>query len=412
MNSLYVVGLGPGSKDYILPAAKELVNSCDVLIGGKRNLELFELAGKESLEVGNNLDDILAYIKDNINSRKIAVLVTGDPGLYSLTAYLNKNLHGIRLEIIPGISSLQYLCCKLNMSSEDIAVTSLHGREQKNFISLVRENRKLAVFAGGGNSPGDICRRLLNNHITDVRVTVGENLSYPNERIVSASPAEILEMSFSSLCLMIIENEKSSDTRTGVWPYLYSGIPDELFIRGDVPMTKEEVRTVSVSKLRLHKDSVVVDIGAGTGSVSVECGLRCRHGKVYAVEKNPEAIALISENITKFGVSNVEVLHGMAPEALTGIDSPDRVFIGGSCGSIQGILDWVKGHAKPVRVVANAVTLENVFELIKGFEDKGFSNLEVVNIAAARGRSVGGKHLMQALNPVYIISCDWGQTLT
>jgi precorrin-6Y C5,15-methyltransferase (decarboxylating) CbiT subunit len=231
-------------------------------------------------------------------------------------------------------------------------------------------------------------------------------------------------MEFNSLSVMLIENGQSTG-RSGsagghaaveretagehaaVWDYATAGIPDDLFIRGDVPMTKEEVRSVTVSKLRLREDSVLYDIGAGTGSVSIECGLRMKHGWIYAIEKEKDALELIRKNIDRFGTENVTVVEGEAPEALDGLPEADRVFIGGSGGSMEGILDRVSGTgSRPLRVVVNAVVLENAYAAMEGLRKRGFHSLDVVCMSVSRGKPVGGGHLMQALNPVYIISAE------
>ncbi|MCL6558402.1 MAG: precorrin-6y C5,15-methyltransferase (decarboxylating) subunit CbiE, partial [Firmicutes bacterium] len=284
MRKLYLVGIGPGGRDYVTPAAEKIISGCDVLIGGKRNLEAFRDLDKEKLAIGGNLEDVCDYINKNIESRSIAVIATGDPGLYSIMGFLGERLKGIEMEVVPGISSLQYLCSRLKISWDDIAITSLHGREQPDFIEMVRKNEKVAVFTGGESGPESVCRKLLREGMANVTVTVGENLSYPDERIVSGTPEEISRMSFGSLSVMIVRHGEESLGKAGCWEYAGSGIPDSLFVQGSLPMTKEEIRAVSVSKLRLKEDYVVYDIGAGTGSVAVECALRCGRGKVFAVE--------------------------------------------------------------------------------------------------------------------------------
>ncbi|MCX7711629.1 MAG: precorrin-6y C5,15-methyltransferase (decarboxylating) subunit CbiE [Clostridia bacterium] len=406
MKKLYIVGIGPGAEGYILPEAKRSIEESDVLIGGKRNLEIFKELNKEKIWIGNNLEEICQYILGNLETKSIAVVVTGDPGLYSILGFLKERLTGVPFEVIPGVSSLQYLCCKKKTNWNDLYITSLHGREQADFIDIIKSHPKVAVFTGGEAKPGKVCKKLIENGICDVQIAVGENLSYGNERIVSGPAEEIGQMDFEDLSIMLIEHGSIPVKTSGTWEYKNSSISDELFTRGNVPMTKEEVRAVSISKLRLKENCIVFDIGAGTGSVAVECALRCAKGKVYAVEKNREAIELIHENSIRFGSINLEVVEGEAPVVLTGLPEPDRVFIGGSSGNMESILEWVKSLSKAVRVVINAVTPESVYEALKGLEENNFLDIELVNISVSRGKKLGGKHLMQALNPVYIISAE------
>lgn len=421
-NKLYVLGVGPGSKELITPLAMKHIEGSDVLIGGKRNLEIFQEMNKEKLEIGGNLEPIYDYIKDNVKSKKISVLVSGDTGIYSILEYLKKKFSAsdeVELEVVPGISSLQYLCSKIKLNWNDIIITSIHGREQEDLIDIIQRNTKVAIFTGGKSRPERVCKMLLDNGLEDVKVYIGENLSYKDEKIVSSKPKELVEMSFDSLSIMIVENSKiviSKSTKedefstqiahTKVNHQSHHSIPDSEFIRGKVPMTKEEVRVISLSKLKLSDNSVVYDIGAGTGSVSIECALACKQGMVYAVEKETDAVELIKQNRTKFEVDNLNIIEGYAPEAVYGKTAPDRVFIGGSGGNMEDIFNWICSYPNEIRVVVNTVTVESTFESIKAFETKGFKNVEVVQAAISKGKPVGGKHLMQAMNPVYIISGD------
>lgn len=408
-NKLCIIGIGPGDKELILPAAIRKIEQCDVLIGGKRNLELFNHLEMDKLVVGNNLDDICLYISDNIAEKKIVVVVTGDTGIFSILEYLKGRLDSMEFEVIPGISSLQYLCSRLMLNWNDARILSLHGREQHDWIEVVKSSNKTIIFTGGRNKPDRVCRELIKNNITDAKVTVGQNLSYPDEKIITGSPGEIEKLSFEDLSVMIIQHDKNFQRILGEWDFVTSGIPDSMFLRGDVPMTKEEVRSISLSKLRLKSDSIVFDLGAGTGSVSIECALCCRLGQIYAIEKNAEGVELIEKNANKFGTRNITVIHGDAPGVLEGLPEPDRVFIGGTGGNMGDILDYIKKINRRVRLVINTVTLESTYEAMEGLQGKGFENIEIVNIAVSRGKSAGGKHLMQSLNPVYIISADKGE---
>lgn len=405
--SINIVGIGPGDAGYILPLAKEKIESSDVLIGGKRNLELFSHLDKKEVIVGNNLDYICRFIVEHGANRTITVLASGDPGIYSITEYIKSQIPGIELFVVPGISSFQYLCGKLGISWHDIRIASLHGRREDIF-DIIRKNNKVVIFTGGTVRPQNICESMIEEGILDVSITVGENLSYKNERIVTGTLQKISEMSFESLSIMLVQNEDTVDSKNKAWNYTTPGIPDSMFIRGDTPMTKEEVRAVTISKLKLSKSDTVYDIGAGTGSVSVECSFCCPFGKILSIEREEDAILLIKKNVNKFGLKNVTVVKGEAPSVLKGLPPPDRVFIGGSAGRMEELLEWVKSHERPVRVVINSVTVESVYEALKGMENKGFSNIDVINMSVSRGRLAGGKHLMQAMNPVFIISGEYG----
>lgn len=185
------------------------------------------------------------------------------------------------------------------------------------------------------------------------------------------------------------------------------GINDDLFIRGKVPMTKEEVRIVTLCKAKIAKDSVILDVGAGTGSLSVEAALMAPKGKVYAVEKKAEAVSLIKQNAEKFNVADqIKIIEGSAPDALTGIDEYDVVFIGGSGGSLEEILDVVSAHIKPGgRIVANAITLQNADAVIKYMRNNDMYEYESILLQSSRLRKAGPYDMMIGMNPVFIITC-------
>ncbi|MDA8064893.1 MAG: precorrin-6Y C5,15-methyltransferase (decarboxylating) subunit CbiT [Thermaerobacter sp.] len=192
------------------------------------------------------------------------------------------------------------------------------------------------------------------------------------------------------------------------WPFAVPGIPDAWFERGNVPMTKEEVRTVALAKARLLPDGVVWDVGAGTGSLSVEAALRCRQGRVFAIERDAEAQALLAANARRFGVGNVELVAGEAPEALTGLPAPDRVLLGGSGDRLDSILQAVRERLRPEgRVVVLAVSLRTQGDAFRLLGELGFK-WEASLVQVARSRPLGGQHLWQGLNPVAVFVGEVG----
>ncbi len=192
------------------------------------------------------------------------------------------------------------------------------------------------------------------------------------------------------------------------WPYSTPGIPDDAFIRGKVPMTKEEVRCVTLSKLRLQADHMVVDVGAGTGSIAIEAARLCPRGRVYAIERNAEALALIEQNRRRLGVE-LHILPGEAVERLAALERFDRVVIGGSGGTLDEILRLCDGRLTAGgRMVINAITIETAYRAIEALKTLAYNELDVVSLSVARGRFVGGSTLMEGLNPVYVISASKG----
>jgi precorrin-6Y C5,15-methyltransferase (decarboxylating) len=200
---------------------------------------------------------------------------------------------------------------------------------------------------------------------------------------------------------MMIFNDQPLDEN--IFPH---GFPDELFIRGDVPMTKQEVRAVSLSKLQLAAADIVYDIGAGTGSVSVEAALKVRKGMVWALEKDPGAVEIIEKNKKKFGAANMKIMQTAAPAGLETLPSPDKVFIGGSGGNLKEILNLLYRKNPEARIVINAVTLETLNQAVDYYRTRPAYDLEIVHIIVAKARSLGGLHLMTGQNPVYILTAS------
>ena len=206
------------------------------------------------------------------------------------------------------------------------------------------------------------------------------------------------ELETDPLSVMLLENPRAEDH------IVTHGIPDGEFIRAKVPMTKEEVRSVSLSKLRLTKNAVVYDIGAGTGSVSVEMARMASEGVVYAIERKEEAAALIEENKRKFACDNLTVIRGLAPECLKDLERPTHAFIGGSAGNMKEILETLLEKNPHIRIVMNAIALETTGEMLRLAKELDLADVDIVTVSAARAKELGNYHLMMGQNPVTIVS--------
>lgn len=187
------------------------------------------------------------------------------------------------------------------------------------------------------------------------------------------------------------------------WPYNTPGIPDHYFNRSQVPLTKEEVRVLTLAKARLGPGMTVYDIGSGTGSLAVEAARLVAPGQVLAVEVNPEACTLIRENVKRFGLDNVQVVAGRAPAALEGLPPPDRVFIGGSGGHLEEILRACHEALRPGGIIVlNAITVETLSAALAFGYQRGYQ-VEALAANLARLEPAGRYHIWRALNPVYIV---------
>lgn len=403
---LSLVGMGPGNPSLLTGEALAALEKSDVWIGAGRMLDI--AAAALSREKGKPVfscyekEKILRFLREHREYQRAAVLYSGDPGFYSGAKGTAALFSEFETEEISGISSPLYFLNKLGVPWEDVRLVSCHG-QQTDLLSLIREQKKVCALLGKRTQIGEISKKLIEAHMEHIKITVGERLSYPEERILSGSPEDMEGREFDTLSVALFENPSPLAKR--VW----AGIGDEAFLRGGAPMTKEEIRTLSLSKLRLREDSILYDVGAGTGSVSVEAALLCQRGQVYAIEKKPEAAALIGENRARFQAENLTVIQGEAPECLRDLPAPTHVFIGGSGGKLEAIVEAVREKNPGARFVANGVTLETMTALW-GLKERypEYEELEAVQVNVARSRLLGSYHFLKGENPVMIVSFGKG----
>lgn len=397
-----LIGTGMGNTGTLSIAGKETLESAGLVIGSGRLLETAKaVINAKDKEMFNayDADIIYNYIKENPQYKNIAIMLSGDTGFYSGAGRLYEKLQelpGYNIDIIPGISSAAYFAARLKINWQDIKLLSLHGRTQ-NVIAAIKSNEKTFILLGMKDSVAGLADICIKYGLKELVFHIGCNFGYSGEEIISGSPEDFTGfINKGFLYCAIIENPFAKEN------IVTHGIPDSQFIRGNVPMTKEEIREISVSKLHLAKDSVVYDIGAGTGSVAVECARMAYNGKVYAVEKNEEAIKLIEQNKILHGTDNLEIIKGEAPGILDGLEVPTHVFIGGSSGRLNQIIDIIFGKNGNARIVINAVTLETITEVQSIIKEKGLHG-DITCITVSKAKEAGNYHMMTGLNPVWII---------
>ena len=390
-----LVGIGPGGTGGMTGEVRQAIREADCLIGARRMLEAVRETGQTVCEAVAP-DDILRCIRERQGTRRFTVVLSGDTGFFSGARRLLPLLKDCETRVLPGLSSMQVLCARLGTSYEDVVPVSLHGRDV-DIVPDVARHRRVFALVGGPEGAAALCRALTAAGLGRVRVTVGERLGYPEERLTAGTAAELAERTFDPLSAVLIENENAR-------PFV-PGLPDDAFQRGEaVPMTKREVRCCALSHLALTAEAVCWDVGAGTGSVSIEMALLARKGRVYAVEKNENALALLAENRKKFHVSNLEIVPGRAPEACRELPAPTHVFIGGSTGGLRDIVTLVLEKNPNARLVLTAVTLESVAEMEWLVKEFHFADADITCLNVSRARELGAYHLMTAQNPVYLFT--------
>ena len=350
---VFLIGTGPGSESYLTGEAKKRLDKCDLIVGASRCVRQPFSAGVEKYPY-YLAADIVPKIKELLAEKKrgnIAILFSGDTGFYSAAEKLGAVLErrgNYTVEVIPGISSVGYFFAKIRRPWDHAKLFSMHG-QAANFALELKRSGSAFILGGGADFYETICGQLIDLGMQETKLFAGENLTLEDEQIFTSTPEEIKGRKAPSLAVLYAE-------WTGPRRPLSHGISDEAFTRGKVPMTKMEVRTVSVAKLELTENSVLYDVGAGTGSVSVECAGLSDSVKVYAIEKNPEAVELLHENCKKFALTNVKIIAGTAPEALEDLPAPTHVCIGGSGGQMEEVIALCLKKNPKTRFVVNLIT--------------------------------------------------------
>lgn len=401
-NKVHIIGIGPGGVSSIAPETLHIIDQAEMLFGGKRLLDMLTSAMGQRIIIRNNLAEISDLIGANLGQKTMAVLASGDPGFYGIARHLTSKLGKNNFEIIPNVSSMQLAFARVKESWDDATFLSVHSRPIEDIIETVRLSAKIGVFTDQKNNPAAISRILLAHGIDDCLAYVCEDLGEESERITETDLLGLSKMSFSPLNILILLKTRQKTTNV-----YRPGIPDEEFHqrrpKGGL-ITKLEVRAVSLAKMRLSPESMVWDIGAGSGAVSIEASLIAPNARIFAIERNEEDVAIIQKNIVKFGASQVKVVCALAPDALDNLPAPDVVFIGGNAGQMEGILDIAcRRLDHGGRIVINVVTLESMNIAIGGLQSRGFTT-EVTLINVSRSKNIATLTRLEALNPVFVIS--------
>ena len=408
-----LAGIGMGNPDCLTKEVERAIAEADILLGADRMIAGYQ--PKIEKMPYYTSEQIIPYLekmskvtvgRDDI---KTVILFSGDTGFYSgcqkLYDALLRAVNDGRLQadvtVMPGISSVAYLAACMGENYQDAVICSMHGKELPDLAKKIRKGKRLFLLMSGLKDVHKLGKLLLNAGLTECTVTAGYQLSYPEQRIMELRPEECMQLQEDGLYICCIKN-LDPERKT-----LTHGRKDGEFIRDKVPMTKEEVREVSICKLKLYEGAVVYDIGSGTGSVAAEIAGLSDEIKVFAVEYKEEAVSLIAQNKEKFGLDNIEIVSGKAPDGLEELPVPTHAFIGGSSGRMKEILSALYQKNSQMRVVINAISMETICEIKEVLSAFPIQNEDVVQIQASRAKRVGTYHLMQAENPVWICSFDF-----
>ena len=391
-----LIGMGSGQPENLTLQGLAALRQADLILGARRLLAVLPAGCTENRAAAYRPDEVAELLQTS-GAENAVLVYSGDTGFYSGASAMMEKLEalGVRARVLPGLSSIQLLAAALGRPWQGWNLVSAHGRTCDP-VAECMQGRPTFFLTGGSEDPATLCAQLAAEGFGDVQGVVGQCLGTPEEKLFRGSVKELAAGRFNSLSVLLVEAVEGLPRRT-------PGLPDEAFERGDVPMTKQEVRAAVLAKLAVRPEDILWDVGAGTGSVSVELALAAPRGRVYAVECRPEGCALIKANREKFRTRNLVLVEGLAPAALSDLPAPDAVFIGGSKGSLAAIVDAVLDKNPDARICVSAIALETLSAAVAALTAKG-RTVQVSQIAVSRAKAMGGLHLMMAQNPIYLIT--------
>lgn len=391
-----LIGMGSGQPENLTLQGLAALRQADLILGARRLLAVLPAGCTENRAAAYRPDEVAELLQTS-GAENAVLVYSGDTGFYSGASSMMEKLEalGVRARVLPGLSSIQLLAAALGRPWQGWNLVSAHGRICDP-VAECMQGRPTFFLTGGSEDPATLCAQLTAEGFGDVQAVVGQCLGTPEEKLFRGSVKELAAGRFNSLSVLLVEAAE-------VLPRRAPGLPDEAFERGDVPMTKQEVRAAVLAKLAVRPEDILWDVGAGTGSVSVELALAAPRGRVYAVECRPEGCALIKANREKFRTRNLVLVEGLAPDALSDLPAPDAVFIGGSKGSLAAIVDAALDKNPDARICVSAIALETLSAAVAALTAKG-RTVQVSQIAVSRAKAVGGLHLMMAQNPIYLIT--------
>lgn len=391
-----LLALGGGTAATLTEQSKQLLLQAQCIVGASRLLQQLPDGCTQNCQAATKPQKILEALQA-ANCAQAAVVYSGDTGFYSgcrnLVPLLEENK--IPYAVYPGLSSVQLLAAALHRPWQDWTLVSAHG-VQCDAVSAVMQGNPAFFLTGGSLGVPQLCAQLTDAGLGELSVTVGENLSYPEQQIITGTAAEMAGRTFGPLCVLLAEAAPQMPQRAPGWP-------DAWFLRGNVPMTKRFVRAAVLAALGPKAGETVWDVGAGTGSVSVELAAAVRGGAVYAVECEEPAITLIQQNRRKFHAWNVRVAAGRASQVLEKLPAPDAVFVGGSKGEMEAILMAALAKNPAVRLCVSCIALETLETVLTVCRAHNLQP-QVTQLAVSDAQPMGRMHLLMAQNPVFLIT--------
>jgi len=401
MKPVSFIGMGLSPRD-LTETHLEMIHAADILVGGKRHLDAFSDTGALKKNITGNIGAVVEFIRRHMKDKTIVVLASGDPLFYGIGPVLIAAFGAENVMVYPNISSISGAFARIKESRHDAHVVSIHGDiREPELAKAFLSHDKIAVLTDPVKNPAWLAGFLIDHDLADFRMCVLEQLGTDTEQVAWYDPAQAVDEKFAQPNVVIL---KRTSTVPPVRRPIHIGMPDSWFVHQEGLITKSEVRAVTIAKLRLGSDHILWDLGAGSGSVSIEAAAFITRGNIFAVEQHPDRIEHIIQNKKRFGVDNLEIRQAVLPDGLEQLPHPDRIFIGGGGKVLEKIIETAAGYLKPDGVIViNTVLLSNIEAATAALRRLGFQT-DITQIQISRSRSMPWGERLNAFNPVWIIS--------
>jgi precorrin-6B C5,15-methyltransferase / cobalt-precorrin-6B C5,C15-methyltransferase len=415
---IYIIGVGSDGLAGLTARAQELLLSADLVLGSDGTLGRAPELPAERFRIGTDLQEVVRVLEANLGRKRMVVLASGDPMFYGVARYLCDRVGKDRFDVLPHVSSMQLAFARIKESWEEAYLTNLATHPLASVIDRIRTAETVGLFTSEQDDPPSIARELLARGLDYFRAYVCENLGGPDERVTQAELAEIRDLEFAPLNVMILKRKPGRPDHPsssapfaregeGAVRFRRFGNPDDAFAQSRPKsglITQAEVRALSLAQLDIHPGSIVWDVGAGSGSVAIEAAQLAEPGMVYAIEQDAADNHLIVTNAQRFGVTNLTAVHGTAPDILAGLPAPDAIFVGATGHEAAHVLEAATAALCPGgRLVVNVATLESL-SAIYGTLKRLAGPVHVLLVNIARGTEQLETLRFEAVNPTFLLS--------
>lgn len=404
---IHIVGIGDDGREGLSDSVQSLIRDADVLVGTARNLDVVGESAAEKIATGADLDELVASLT-RMEEKRIVVITTGDPLFYGVARYLCERMGKERFEVIPHVSTMQMAFARVKESWDEAYLANLSSVPLTRVIEKTRTAEKVGLFTHESVAPSDVAQALLDQQIDYFTAYVCENLGSPDERVTQGELTEIAGQDFALLnVLVLVRKPNVPDRPASMAGQRLFGNDDETFAQSKPKrglLTPLEVRAIALALLDIGPRSIIWDVGAGSGSVSMEAARLAVDGTSYAIEMDPADHALIRENVKRFGVGNVVPVLGQAPEAWEELPDPNAIFVGGTGRVVQRITELAFDRLQSGgRIVVNVGGFDNLAAVHRVLKQvAGDADVRMVNVSVAMNQLDTVR--FESRNPTFLIS--------